>query len=247
MAGKHVVLDLTVEMESDSSASAQLMQCLDSGSHARRAGTRSSVTTPCTFASSKMGECFEAESPGEAEAMLLAEVLEQVVAFRPQAVEVCFFEGVERRRAFPDLCVGMLDGSVELWEVKGRSVSSALVRRLGRLSAALRKVGVRYRVLTPYTLGHGSRLANAGAIHRLAFVGLTSSVTMAIERAVPMLDVATLGGLQAATGLRRSEILAAAAKGKVAVDIGGDPVGAATRVRPALPGARSGGFVQEGI
>jgi len=247
MAPQHLVLDLTVGAVPTFCPTKALAASIEHGPFARRVAVRSATATPCSFASFKMNSCFAAESPGELDAMLLADVLEDVVAFRPQPVEVRFFDGERCRSAFPDLGVLHLDGGVQLWEVKGATKSPSLVRRLGHLSASLSQVGIEYRVLTSTWLTRSPRQANARLLYRHANRPLPSWAAGEITRVTSCHGPMTLGSLRAQLGLGLADLAAAAAQGMFAVNLAGAALGEGTPVRLPRTGARSGGFLGMGV
>lgn len=245
MAETHLELDLTTRAGLKRDAIAELASRIAQGDLAARSvATYSARTTPMTVASHKMNRALRAESPAEANAIQLADVLENILAFCPQPVEVRYHDGKRFRRAYPDLGLVMLDGSVRFWEVKDDIASAELVQRLGRLSAALQRNAVGYRVVTSRWLASAPRMANVRELRRNRDWPFGGHTRASISAVLDQLASPTLGALQEKLCLTRPEILAAAAQGVVAVDIGLMEFGSRSSVRAALSGARSGGFIE---
>ncbi len=179
---------------------------------------------------------------GEERTLVLADVLEDVLAFRPQPVEVRWNDGSQMRRSFPDVGVVVLDGTVELWECKPRDHDADLLERLKPLAHVLRRSGVKYRVRTPRWFKAEPRLSNARRLarqgDRQVDPGLRATVGSLLNAGAK-----TFGQLRQASGANVAELLGAAARGVFAIDIDGMTLGDASAVRVARKAARSGAFL----
>jgi len=237
----HLILDLITPIPSGVAMEA-LSAAIVHGRFARRTASRSHVAICTSFSSRKMQHAFPTESSGETDAMLHADVLEEVMAFSPQAVEVRFIHAGCVRRAFPDLALMRLDGSVDLWEVKPERIGAERIARLGHLKAALNASGIRYEIRTPSWLRRYPQYQNARELHRLGDHPVPGSLHAGIAQILAHGGTTTLGALAAGTGVGIEILIAAAARGMFSVDVGAGVLGRSTLVRAARPGARSGAF-----
>lgn len=115
----------------------------------RPAASRSRSALVGVVPSTKMGEAFPFESARERDAMHLLDALEDVAAFRPQALRAAYAHEGRQSVAFPDLLVLLRTGGVEAWEVKAAAALTPMVRaRLRAVADALARQGIRYRVRT---------------------------------------------------------------------------------------------------
>ncbi len=238
----HAIVDLSAGTGSISSAVAAAVAA---GVPARRVASRSASNILISMVSNKMGASMAAESPWEERALTLADVLEDVIAFSPQPVELRWSEGERTRRAYPDIGVVLLDGTAELWECKSSDTDHLLAAKLKPLAVSLTRRGVRYRARTPRWLAAQPRLSNA---QRLAVHGTQSpdlAVCEAIARALPLVRTPVLGALRETTGAGAAQLLCAAAHGVFAVCIDGVRLGDASPIRASKPGARSGAYLFE--
>ena len=209
---------------------------------ARRGATRSYLSVVGQFPSAKMAATFPMESNVEASVLTLADVLEHVAAYRPQAVRVVFHHGDRCVVAYPDVAVIRTDGAVELWECKSNGrLREETVDRMKALKAALRAVGIGYVLRRPSWSRRAPLAGNAASIWRHADAPLSASA-FADARAAVRSGVTTFGELGLRLGAPTTTLLALAARGAFAVDIGGAPLGADSLVREAIPGATSGAF-----
>lgn len=219
-----------------------VLKAVRSGGLARRGATRSRGAVIGTFPSFKMGTTFSNESSVEASVLVLADVLEEVLAFRPQALRVVFVHRGRPTSAYPDLAVLRVDGGCELWECKpDRGVGEETFERLVALRASLRAVGIPYLVRQPRWSRRAPWGRNAALIWRHADQVLPPTMPAAVEKAVRC-GTATLGALGQQAGATFPMLLALAARGTFAVDIGGAPLGAGSSIRQAAVGATSGAF-----
>ncbi len=240
MRSSHHVLDL----EGDPREAAPIVAAaVRAGPAARRTASRSAGSVLPTLPSNKMRSAFEAESLGEERVLTLADVLEDVVAFRPQPLEIRWRDGLRARRAFPDVAVVLLDGSVELWECKPRELDARLVEQLRPLALALRRHGVRYRVRTPGWFAAEPRLSNARRLARQGDRPDDAGLRAALGRALAGVPACTFGDLRAAVGAGVAELLGAAARGAFAIGIDGSPIGEGSPVRAAAAGALGGAYL----
>lgn len=208
----------------------------------RRVAARSREAVVGQFPSFKMGSTFPAESDCEAGILMLADVHEDVRAFRPQALRVSYRHGGRTVSACPDIAVVRTDGYPELWECKpNRGVGRAAFHRLRDLHDALQAVGIRYRVRQPFKVLREPRRRNATLLWRHADCHLPDGLAVQAEDAVQT-GVPTLGMLASRTGASFPMLLALAARGHIAVDIGLAPLGHGSLVRMPVPGATSGAF-----
>ena len=237
----HLILDLTTPVSSDVAMGA-LSAAIVHGQFARRTASRSHVAICTSFSSRKMEHAFPTESSGEADAMLHADVLEDVVAFLPQAVEVRFLHAGRVRRAYPDLALLRLDGSVDLWEVKPERIGADRIERLGHLKAALNASGIHYEISMPSWLRRYPQHHNASELHRLGDHPVPGPLQVGIGQILARGGATTLGDLAVGTGAGMEILIAAAARGMFSVDVGTGVLGRLSSVRVARPGARSGAF-----
>ena len=237
----HLILDLTTPVPSGVAMEA-LSAAILHGQFARRTASRSHAAICTSFSSRKMKHAFPTESSGEADALLHADVLEDVVAFLPQAVEVRFLHAARMRRAYPDLALLRLDGSVDLWEVKPERIGADRIARLGHLKAALNASGIQYEIRTPSWLRRYPQHHNATELHRLGDHPVPGPLQARIGQILACGGATTLGMLAAGTGAGIEILIAAAARGMFSVDVGTGVLGRSTMVRIARPGARSGAF-----
>ncbi len=208
----------------------------------RRVAARSRETVVGQFPSFKMNSTFPAESDCEAGILMLADVHEEVRAFRPQALRVYFTHGGRTVSACPDIAVVRIDGRPELWECKpNRGVGRTAYHRLRDLYHALQAVGIRYRVRQPFKALREPRRRNATLLWRHADCHLPDGLAVQAQDAVQA-GVSTIGMLASRTGASFQMLFALAARGHIAVDIGLTPLGHDSLVRMPIPGASSGAF-----
>ena len=163
----NVTLDLTSRLTRGEAESAMAL-AVANGPAARHTANRWSVSSTVRDLSHKMAEEFSFDSSGQGDAMAPADMLEDVAAFRPQPVEVRYHDGSKPRRAFPDLGLHMVGGTLELLEVKLERSDPALVSRLRALRAGLREHGITYRVRTRLWQNRQPHLATAAGLRRHA-------------------------------------------------------------------------------
>lgn len=212
------------------------------GDSARQPAKRSASSTPTTLVSYKMGEVFATDCGGEADVLMLADILEEVAAFRPQAVAVRYFDGRRIARAFPDIALRMIDGSIEFWEIKPERHDAETIERLCILASTMRAAGLRYRVRTPRWFRRNPQLTNARLLYRQADRPITDRLAADIEAAIDRQGCRTLGALRGALGIGMYVLHGAAARGLFAIDIATERLNDATSIRKALRGACSGGY-----
>lgn len=237
----HLILDLTTPLPSGIAMEA-LSAAIVHGQPARQTASRSHMAIRTSFSSRKMQRAFLTESSGEADAVLHADVLEDIIAFLPQAVEVRFPHAGRVRRAYPDLALLRLDGSVGLWEVKPERVGTERIERLGHLKAALNASGIHYEIKTPSWLRRYPQHHNASELHRQGGHPVPGPLQAGIGQILARGGATTLGTLATGTGAGIEVLIAAAARGMFSVDVGTGVLGRSTPVRVARPGARSGAF-----
>ena len=212
------------------------------GGSARRSASRSHSAVVGMFPSLKMGTTFPVESSVEADVLVLADVLESVRVFRPQALRVVFPYQRRLRIAYPDIAIIRDDGEPEFWECKPDCVlSDERFVRLLTLRRALHAVGIPYRVRQPGWSRREPLASNAALIRRYASQPLPYGLfglALGIVRSRPT----TLGILGREAKATMPMLLSLAARGVIAVDIGSLPLGDDTVVRQPLPGASSGAF-----
>ncbi len=212
------------------------------GRFARRAASRSHCAVVGMFPSSKMRATFPMESSVEAGVLVLADVLESVRVFRPQALRVVFPYQGRPRTAYPDIAIIRDDGQPELWECKpDRVLSDERFARLLALRRALHAVGISYRVRQPGWSRREPLASNAALIRRYANQPLPYGL-LGMALGIVRLGPTTLGALGREAGATMPMLLSLAARGVIAVDIGSLPLGEDTVVRQPLPGASSGAF-----
>ena len=223
--------------------SSALAAIIAAGSTARQIAGRSHNCVTGNYLSTKMACAFPVESRGEEAVLLLADALESITAFRAQAVRVCFLHEGKPCTAYPDLAVQRLDNSVELWETKPQGQASGkLVRRLRSLWLALNNVGIPYRVRQPHWALRQPIRTNALLVRRYANTRIGHIPAEDIHKHLLSSGTTPLGNIKVAFKASLPEILALAAKGQIALDIGTAPLGEKTPVRHASPGATSGCF-----
>lgn len=236
----------TIDCRSVNDASAQRTLVVDAirrGDAARTISSRSHRSTVGSFPSGKMNREFRAESGLEWLAMLHCDVLESVVAFRPNAVAVQFeYEG-GTRMAYPDIAVLRRDGRPEFWEIKPTGCPGAeRLQRLRALSRGLGQIGVPYMVRQPHWLCREPALKNARAIHRHAGVQPSSSHSLTVARLLSERGSITLTEMAQVLQLRSADLLGFVARGMIALDIGAQPITANTIIMSPLSNATSGAF-----
>jgi hypothetical protein len=222
---------------------ARLEAAIMAGVPARRTATRSHSTIPTHGVSRKTRLAFSTDSHLEAEAAMFADVLEDVVTFSMQPVALRYHDGNRAFSAFPDIGLKMLDGSVELWEVKPERVSEQLVRRLGTLARLLHAHGIRYRVRTPFWMGRSPRHANVRAIWAAGGITLPDTIHSDLQQCLSSARATTLGALRAELGVHHDALYAGALRGLVAVDLDAMPLCDGSPVRAPAAGALSGGYL----
>ena len=212
------------------------------GGSARRSASRSYSAVVGMFPSLKMGTTFPVESSVEADVLVLADVLESVRVFRPQALRVLFPYQGRLRTAYPDIAIIRDDGQPELWECKpDRVLSDERFARLQALRRALHAVGISYRVRQPGWSHREPLASNAALIRRYANQPLPyglPGMALGIMRSGPT----TLGAIGREAKATMPMLLSLAARGVIALDIGSLALGEDTVVRQPLPGASSGAF-----
>ncbi|WP_159994050.1 hypothetical protein [Roseomonas sp. 18066] len=234
-------LDLSGGRTSAAEAKSMVRQAIAMEGFARRTASVSHRAIVNQFPSNKMKRCFAADSKAEAWALLLADVLERVRAFRPQAVAIQFGHDGRRCTAYPDVAVETTQGDVEFWECKGdRKLGTEAAARLESLSQSLAEVGITYRIVRPDWSRREPRASNANRIWRLADYRL---VPEQVDAALDALrsGVSTLGGLGQATGAPRPHLLAIVAQGVFALNIASSPIGDHSTVRNIHQHGTSGG------
>lgn len=213
------------------------------GDAARTMSSRSHRSVVGTFPSRKMHCAFRAESGLEWLAMLHCDVLESVVAFRPNAVEVRFEHDGRARTAYPDIAVLRRDGRPEFWEIKPASHPGAeRLQRLRALARELSLVGIPYMVRQPHWLCREPALKNARAIHRHAGIAPPGCHLLNVARALSERGGTTLAGMAQALELRSADLLGFVARGMIALDIGAHPITGSTPIMLPLSNATSGAF-----
>ena len=222
---------------------ARLKAAVTTGIPARSTVSRSHVATPVRGVSRKTRLPYATDSMLEAETAIFADVLEDVVAYAMQPVCLHYRDGGRLTRAYPDVGLLMIDGTVELWEVKPERASEALVRRLGTLSRLLHARGVRYRVRTPLWLHRAPRRANVRAVWASDGVAVGETLRDDLAQRLGAGEATTLGALRAQLGVEAPVLHAAVLRGLVAVDLDAGPLSDASPVRPPKPGALSGGYL----
>ena len=212
------------------------------GRFARRTVSRSHCTVVGMFPSSKMRATFPVESSVEADVLVLADVLESVRLFLPQALRVVFpFQG-RLRIAYPDIAIIRDDGEPEFWECKPDGVlGDERFARLLALRGALHAVGIPYRVRQPGWCRREPLASNAAMIRRHAEHDVPHRMVGLASRAGGS-GPTTLGALGRKLKATMPVLLTLAAGGIIAVDIGDAPLGEDTLVRQPSPGATSGAF-----
>ncbi len=241
----HLIIDLTQGARSPPTITSALAAAIRNGPEARATASRSSSAILVKLVSHKMGETFRTDSGGEEDPLVLAEVLEDVRHYRAQPAEIWFHDGARMRRAFPDLGLCLLDGSVELWEVKPEGLGEKFRGRLEAIGLSLASVGIRYRVRTPFWSRQEPRLSNAKALHRQGDRLLTPGFIAAMAETLPCLPEKTVGCLRRALGAGLADIYAAAAKGGLSIEITRGRLGDNSEIRLPRPGASSGAFELE--
>ena len=212
------------------------------GRFARRTASRSHCAVVGMFPSSKMRATFPMESSVEAGVLVLADVLESVRRFQPQALRVVFPYQGRLRIAYPDIAIIRDDGEPEFWECKPDGVlSEQKFARLLALRAALHAVGIPYRVRQPGWCRREPLASNAALIRRHATDDVPRRAVRMASRAVRS-GPTTLGALGRKIKATMPVMLTLAAGGIIAVDIGDAPLGEDTLVREPLPGTTSGAF-----
>lgn len=234
-------LDLSGARMSAAEATSMVRQAIAMDGVARRTASVSHRAIINQFPSNKMKRRFAADSKSEAWALLLADVLERVRAFRPQAVAIQFGHEGRRCTAYPDVAVETTQGAVEFWECKGeRKLGAEATARLKSLSRSLAEVGITYRIVRPDWSRREPRASNANRIWRLADHRLEPEQVNAALCALRG-GVGTLGGLGQTTGAPRPHLLAIVAQGVFALDIASSPIGDHSTVRTIHQHATSGG------
>ncbi len=221
---------------------AVVSSAVERGRPTRTTATRSRHAVVGSFPSHKMRAAFATESSVEASVLMLADVLERVRAYRPQALRVRFMHEGRLRSAYPDLLLVRHDGVPEVWECKpNRGVTAVAFHRLISLRTALRAVGIDYRVQQPHWSRRAPLASNAALLWHHAATQVPDAAAAMVSGAVDA-GAAILSDLGRKCGVSLPMLLAMAARGVFAVDIGTMRLGAASPVRRVLPGATSGAF-----
>lgn len=193
------------------------------------------------FFSSKRNAFVLYESSNEFNCLTLLDVWEDVVAFGPQPCRVDYTLGNKKRWTYPDFAVRLLDGCVELWEVKPDDGVPTQTKKA--ISEACNIKNVSYRVVTRSYLKREPILKNARLLNDFKAASVDASVEKSISKALGHTRVRTLSDLCKATCLKAADLLPAALRGHFAIDLGSDAFPAGAFIRPARSGATSGGFV----
>lgn len=208
----------------------------------RTAASRSYDAIVGRFPSHKMRTGFAAESHVEFQAFLLADVLERVLYFNAQPVQVRYLHKGQIRTAYPDIAIETADGKLEVWECKADSrMRKEVIERHVSLHQALREIGIPYRIMQPISLGQEPRAANAEMIWRQADRLIPSDLQDAVLGCVRS-GAETLGQIRDALNCSMASLLALVGQGKLAVNIHDAPLTSASFVRAPLPLATAGGF-----
>ena len=213
------------------------------GDVARTVSSRSHRSVVGSFPSRKMGCEFRSESALEWVAMLHCDVLESVVAFRPNSVAVHFECGGRQHVAYPDIAILRRDGCPEFWEIKPAGLPGVdSLQRLRALARGLGRIGIPYLVRQPHWLCREPALGNARAIHRHAHHQALGPHPLDVARLLSTRPGITLLKAAQALKVRTVDLLGLVAQGVAAIDIGGGPITGHTPVRLPLPHATSGAF-----
>lgn len=234
-------IDLSDGRVSPSEAQSLVRRAIAMHGTARRTASASHRAIVNQFPSNKMKACFAADSKSEASVLVLADVLEPVRAFRPQAVAIQFDHDGRRCTAYPDIAVETTRGQVEFWECKGdRELSAAADARLKSVGRALGAAGITYRIVRPDWSRREPRASNANRIWRLADYPLVPEQVRVTLDALRD-GAATFGELGRLTGVARPHLLAIVAHGVFALNIASSPIGNHSSVRNIHQHATSGG------
>lgn len=213
------------------------------GDVARTVSSRSHRSVVGSFPSRKMGCEFRSESSLEWLAMLHCDVLENVVAFRPNSVAVRFECGGREQIAYPDIAVLRREGGPEFWEIKPAGhLGIDRLQRLRALARGLGQIGIPYLVRQPHWLCREPALENARAIHRHAHHQGPGPHPLEVARLLSTRAGITLLEAAQALKVQTADLLGLVAQGVAAIDIGGGPITGHTPVRLPLPHATSGAF-----
>ncbi|WBV42526.1 hypothetical protein [Pseudoroseomonas cervicalis] len=234
-------IDLSDRRVSPSEAQSLVRRAIARHGCARRTASASHRAIVNQFPSNKMKACFAAESKAEGLVLVLADVLEPVRAFRPQAIAIQFNHDGRKCTAYPDIAVETTRSQVEFWECKGdREMSAAANARLKSLGRILGAVGITYRIVRPDWSRREPRASNANSIWRLAdYPLLPEQVSVTLDALRD--GAATLGELGRLTGVPRPHLLAIVAHGVFALNITSSPIGDHSAVRNIHRHATSGG------
>lgn len=193
------------------------------------------------FFSGKRNAVVLYESSNEFNCLTLLDVWESVVTFGPQPCRVNYTLDHKQRWTYPDFSVRLLDGRVELWEVKPDDGVPAQSKKA--ICEACNIKSVRYRVVTHSYLKREPILKNARLLNDFKAAPVDPSLVKSVSKALGHAHIRTLSDLCMATRLKAVDLLPAALRGHFAIDLGSSAFPAGALIRPARSGATSGGFI----